>query len=920
LACFPLPFSSRVRTWLQRLLLAILVLTVVYLVGANLFLNSPLAVRTFNRKPAKFQIAWSSAWTVWPGLVRVRGLRLRGHVHEVTWFVDAQRANGWVDLAGLVHRTLRIRDLHLDEMRSRVVRGPEQETAEDRREDAEPETPAERNPHPWTLVFRGIRLVHIREFAFNDVHLTGDGHGRGGFRVLVGRSFRLDPSEVGMPAAQIALGDATVAREVRLDATVTLGPYSPHEHPGLVGFDFVSGVLRAQGEVPDLPFLDHTRLVATGHQVPGALVADLRIDHGRLTPGSRFDVTAPAAGPASPFAITAAVTAGPHGPLFHLGLDAKGLAAGRHGNAPPLFQAAALTVDAKTPETRLSRLFETARDLRGPERAAAAANLPLISDVRAAGVRIETPGSRATLRASLDRAAGRIDLAGLLDDRIDVQELVADGIAIRLGFAAKRAAREGTKPSWSVRMAGLHLTGIREIGVGDYLLAGPSRADLAFSYGPDGTFAVQRAAFVLPAGRLDIAGETVARGLSAKVDARLDPKVLGESSGLAVLRLVSGTAALKGGVSSLGFLHPYLVKTPWLGLQGKGTLDADVRLDHGRLSPGSRLKVAAFPIQATIFDSRASGRGTVDVAVARGGAPRTALRVRIDRFVVEDLRQAGWPDYLRGQELRLDAVLPAALDLTSPMPDFDATLDLPDAEVPDLTVYDALLPREGGLWIVSGRGHARLHLEASTATHRARGAVALTSEDARVRFQNLELSGRLTLNAPLASPDLAGRRFDLAGTRLVLDGVSYRNVEAKSETATPGWWARAELSGGSVVWGAPLSLRGEGKVDMQSSGPLLALFAERSRFLRWFDAALQVEDVAAQGVVRLGGGTVEIESLQATGGALEVRSRMTFAKTRRTGDLYLRYGRLAAGIELRDGRRTYKLRQPLDWYESRPQP
>ena len=73
-------------------------------------------------------------------------------------------------------------------------------------------------------------------------------------------------------------------------------------------------------------------------------------------------------------------------------------------------------------------------------------------------------------------------------------------------------------------------------------------------------------------------------------------------------------------------------------------------------------------------------------------------------------------------------------------------------------------------------------------------------------------------------------------------------------------------------------------------------------------------------MVRLGGGKVEIESLQATGGPLEVRSRMIFAKTRRTGDLYLRYGRLAAGIELRDGRRTFKLRRPLDWYESRPQP
>ncbi|HEY4589856.1 MAG TPA: hypothetical protein VII86_11555, partial [Thermoanaerobaculia bacterium] len=256
-----------------------------------------------------------------------------------------------------------------------------------------------------------------------------------------------------------------------------------------------------------------------------------------------------------------------------------------------------------------------------------------------------------------------------------------------------------------------------------------------------------------------------------------------------------------------------------------------------------------------------------------------------------------------------------ALDLTGPLPDFNATLDLPDAEVPDLTVYDALLPKEGGLWIVSGRGRARLHLEASTATNRTRGSALLTSDAARVRFQNLEIAGRLALRAPLASSDLANRKFDLKGTRLELADVSYRNVESKTEAEPPGWWARAELSGGSIVWGTPLSLRGEGRVDMKNSGPLLALFAERSRVLRWLNDALNVENVTARGAVRLGNGAVEVESLQATGGPLEIRTRMDFSKTRRWGDLFVRYGRLAAGIELRDGQRSIKLVHPLEWYE-----
>jgi hypothetical protein len=78
---------------------------------------------------------------------------------------------------------------------------------------------------------------------------------------------------------------------------------------------------------------------------------------------------------------------------------------------------------------------------------------------------------------------------------------------------------------------------------------------------------------------------------------------------------------------------------------------------------------------------------------------------------------------------------------------------------------------------------------------------------------------------------------------------------------------------------------------------------------------LNVENVTARGAVRLGNGAVEVESLQASGGPLEIRSRMDFSKTRRWGDLFVRYGRLAAGIELRDGQRSIKLVHPLEWYE-----
>jgi hypothetical protein len=324
-------------------------------------------------------------------------------------------------------------------------------------------------------------------------------------------------------------------------------------------------------------------------------------------------------------------------------------------------------------------------------------------------------------------------------------------------------------------------------------------------------------------------------------------------------------------------------------------------------------------VETTILASRASGRGTVDIVVEPGPAAappsaRTTLRVRVERFGLIDLRRPRQPPYLRGNGLRIVAVAPAAVDLVHPVQDFDATLDLPDGELPDLAVYGPLLPADAGLSLLAGRGRARLHLEASTRTRRATGKATLRAEGARFRFQDLELEGRITLEAPIVTPDLLSHRFDLAGARLDLEDLTYGDAVAAESPLTAGWWARAELDSGTLVWGDPLSLRAKGRVRMKDSGPLLTLFAHKSRLVRWFDDALRVEDVQAEGALRLDPGLVAVESLHAVGGPLELRSRMLFAKAHRRGDLYVRYGRLAAGIALRDGQREVVLRKPLEWF------
>ena len=903
------------RRWLRRAALAVLALLALWLLLVNLALNTPPLLAALNRRPDRFRIEWTAAWCVVPGRVHARGLRIESRAARTGWRMEADRVAARIELRALAERMLRVPELGGDGVRSELF--SHQEEPRPRR----PPPNGGSRRGPWRFVFDRIELRHVRQVRFPGLRLTGDGSAAGALRIVPGREVVVRGARFAMPDAQLRRGARVLVSRLALDTAVELGPYAPREHPGLGGWDFLSGTLTAHGAVDDLPLLDRVR--AAGPRQAGALAAELRVERGRLTPGSTVLLTAPTSTPGSTLTFTGAVEGGPPAPLLRLELDARGLVGGRTADRPPVLQVETLALGTTSADTSVRGLVTAVRAHRRPHDGDAP---PLLADARATGIRLDAPSSRLIAHAVLDRLAGRVDVGALLARSVAVDELEVDGASVRFDLAAAPPRRPpGQGEPWAVRLGGARLVGLREVAIGDLAVVGAASAGGSLSLDRAGTLQVRDAALSMPAGQLVVGGQPAARNLAVELHANVEPVRSGPSRRRELLRATSGRASLRGEVASLNFLAPYLQRTPWLGIQGQGAFTGELTLDHGRFALGSRLQVRGDPVTATLLQSRATGRGTVDVVVEPGPKqPRTALRVRFDRFGLADRRRPRQAPYLRGSGLRIAALAPEAVDLVSPVQDFDATVDLDDGELPDLAVYDALLPREAGLSLYGGHGRARLHLQASTVTRRASGNLALTSSDARFRFQNVELQGKLALRAPLATPDLMSNRYDLAGARLELDDIAYRDGQGEAAGGA-GWWAHADLPKAALVWGDPLSLRGEGRVRMKDSGPLLALFAAKSRLVRWFDEALRVEGVEAQTAFHLDRDLVQIDSLHATAATrdLELRSRMRFAPQQRRGDLYVRYGRLAAGVALRDGKRDVVLLHPLEWFNGgagRPAP
>jgi len=74
------------RLWGKRLLLGLALpaglYLLLYLLPANLVLRSP---GLFNRNPERLRIGWGSAWTLLPGKVEVRKLRIDGGTPRLRW-------------------------------------------------------------------------------------------------------------------------------------------------------------------------------------------------------------------------------------------------------------------------------------------------------------------------------------------------------------------------------------------------------------------------------------------------------------------------------------------------------------------------------------------------------------------------------------------------------------------------------------------------------------------------------------------------------------------------------------------------------------------------------------------------------------------------------------------------------------------
>ncbi len=298
------PRQSRLRGLTRRFLwlgATLLALQIFYLLAGNLFLRFGL-LPLLNRHPDRFLMGYERAYTLWPGVARVEGFRLRDQSWKVQFRLEIDEADVTVDLLALFGKkfsatrvratgvAFRLRRL-LDDAGATTARARAAAPIEGFEDpplalvgpDAPPVSDADFDA--WRVHIGDVDAL-AREVWMDEHRLTGAIRVRGGVYVIPDRLVHVGATEVDLDGGVLRIGGEVAMSPVDLHVTATLGVIDLRGSRE-AALRQISGHARLDGRTPGMEFVrlylgePPALRVAEGS---GAFHVDYYLAHGRAMP------------------------------------------------------------------------------------------------------------------------------------------------------------------------------------------------------------------------------------------------------------------------------------------------------------------------------------------------------------------------------------------------------------------------------------------------------------------------------------------------------------------------------------------------------------------------------------------------------------------------------------------------------------
>jgi hypothetical protein len=254
----------------------------IYLVAGNLFVATPLGQTLITPHPERFTIHWGRAWTVIPGLVHVRDLKIHQHSKDIEWSLTVDRAVTGVNILALPFKTFHAVLPHVSGVDVRVEQAPTT-------------MPATGKTKPgFRILLSGASIRDIRFMEFFGFHIeASDLQINGGMDSTARGPLAISAARVRISDGRISHEGLSLATDFDLDCRARIDKHTKADRADAGIFPFISGKIHASGDIADLRFIDTFLRSVSWMRIQGgagSIEADVGISRGSLEPDSTLEV------------------------------------------------------------------------------------------------------------------------------------------------------------------------------------------------------------------------------------------------------------------------------------------------------------------------------------------------------------------------------------------------------------------------------------------------------------------------------------------------------------------------------------------------------------------------------------------------------------------------------------------------------
>ncbi|WP_437601132.1 hypothetical protein [Sorangium sp. So ce590] len=448
---------------------------------------------------------------------------------------------------------------------------------------------------------------------------------------------------------------------------------------------------------------------------------------------------------------------------------------------------------------------------------------------------------------------------------------------------------------WTVHLEGVDTT-LEEVWIQQVRYAGGGRVRGGFYYKPLRSVRVGPIALELRSGEVHLADRVIAR-LDADADVTMNTFDPRDIEGLDILDTTWARVRLDAQLPGLDFIHFYTGEGAEPRIEdGSGGLRTNLVVNRGKLEPGSSLSYGTSHLVASASSHRATVAADVDLRVDERGEAR--LAVAVPRATLERPEKGLPPIVVERASAVFDA---PELHLLRLPPGFSSKVDVVAAAIPDLRWLNADGAAPDAPRFTGGAAFVRSSLDIDR-LGRGTGALSLLLKHGALTWKETRVKGDVEARVALAAANVLGPTATLGKSRIEIKDLA---IEHEGE-AWPGWWARVDIDDAKVGRGL---IEAAIRLECKDAMPAVKLLDAEDVIPRWAAGLLTMEGLKASATVRRKERDVDFRLLEAQGGNLAIRGRLTKSDGQEPlGAFLVKSGLLSLGIGLdRDGAGVHPL-------------